>query len=124
MGINRSALHETLDKVSINADNLTITELIDSKKELADLDRIEDDNDTRHHLTYWILSFNALWMLGVMTIVILKGLDVLKYNQSEIITLLTTTSANVLGFGYIVANYIYKQPVSSGSRRKQVKRAV
>lgn len=111
MAINKTTLHDALEKVSVNADSITWGELIHSKKKLLDIDRLNDDNETRHHLTYWILGFNALWMMGAMIIVILRGANILRYNQSEIIALLTTTSANVLGFGYIVANYIYKQPV-------------
>lgn len=118
MAINKTTLHDSLEKVSVNADSITWKELIHSKKKLLDIDRLNDDNETRHHLTYWILGFNALWMIGVMTVVILKGAAILHHTQTEIIALLTTTSANVLGFGYIVANYIYKQPLK---KRKTMK---
>lgn len=111
MAINKTTLHDALEKVPVNADSVTWKELIHSKKKLLDIDRLNDDNETRHHLTYWILGFNAFWMVGVLTIVVLKGTTILCYNQAEIIALLTTTTANVLGFGYIVANYIYKQPL-------------
>lgn len=49
-----------------------------------------------------------LWLLGVMAVLILIGAGVLTLDSTVIVTLLATTTANVLGLPLIVLKGIYK----------------
>lgn len=93
----------------LSGDSVSMKEAIDHKERLVELDRIEDENEIRHDLTRYILRFNALWMMCVLTILALTGQKVLLFSDTVIVTLLTTTTTQVLGFGVIVTNYLYKQ---------------
>jgi hypothetical protein len=109
MGINKSTIHQTLEGMPLSGDSVSMKEAIDHKERLVELDRIEDENETRHDLTRYILQFNAFWMVCVLTILALTGQKILLFSDTVIVTLLTTTTAQVLGFGIIVTNYLYKQ---------------
>jgi hypothetical protein len=50
-----------------------------------------------------------MWLFLVLGIFIAVGKGSLVYSDSVIITLLTTTTANVLGLVAIVANYLFKK---------------
>lgn len=92
-----------------NGDPISMKEAIDHKERLVELDRLEDENGTRHDLTRLILQFNAFWMICVLLILVYTGRGDLHFSDTVLVTLLTTTTAQVLGFGIIVANYLYKQ---------------
>jgi low affinity Fe/Cu permease len=48
-------------------------------------------------------------MICVLLILVYTGTGDLHFSDTVLVTLLTTTTAQVLGFGVIVANYLYKQ---------------
>lgn len=60
-------------------------------------------------LAPWIQWVAMGWLLITQIIVILIGCNVLNYNESVIITYLTTTTANVLGLLLVVLYWLYKR---------------
>jgi len=75
-------------------------------KRLAN-DITEDDKNERKHYTSLIFTLVAMWLIMVLVVFVATGKGFLKYSDSVIITLLATTTVNVIGLFVIVANYLY-----------------
>jgi uncharacterized membrane protein len=78
---------EATDVSSIPAE---ILEKEDEEKQ-AQIERYREDTRLRRDLMYCVLLITFLWLLGVLLLLSLKQL-----NDSVFITLLTTTTANIL----------------------------
>lgn len=102
--------------------NESEAEAIDSEADYqALIDRAKADNQihAQQHekkfrnlqlkLAPWIQWIAMGWLIITQIIVILIGCDILKYNESVIITYLTTTTANVLGLLLVVLYWLYKK---------------
>lgn len=72
-----------------------------------EIEDLKQDRQQRKILSYCIFGFMCFYMLGTITIVILCGLCMMRLKESILITLLTTTLANVIGVFNFVAKYLY-----------------
>jgi hypothetical protein len=72
-------------------------------------DIIEQDKNERKDYATVLFTVTIMWLFLVLGIFISVGKGMLVYSDSVIITLLTTTTANVLGLVAIVANYLFKK---------------
>lgn len=74
----------------------------------------KQDRRQRKHFAYWIFGFVCAYMLLVLTVVLFVGIRCLGFALSDgvLVTLLSTTTANVLGLFIIVAKYLFhtKEP--------------
>ena len=70
--------------------------------------RYSQDTSYRKYLAVWVMVVTSLWLLAVMVVLILIGAGVLTLDSTVIVTLLATTTANVLGLPLIVLKGIYK----------------
>jgi hypothetical protein len=52
-------------------------------------------------------------MFLVLAIIVAYGKEFLKFSDTVIVTLITTTTANVFGFFYFVANYLFNKDKST-----------
>lgn len=59
------------------------------------------------------------WLFVVICLVILVGLKSLKLNDSVIITLLGTTTVNIIGLPFVLLKGLYPQDKESQSSAKQ-----
>jgi len=77
------------------------------EKVLAENDRFKEDTLLRSLLAKFFAMIIALWLLAV--VLILVGNKVNNYNLSDnvLITLLTTTSINVIGMMLIILNNLF-----------------
>jgi len=72
-------------------------------------DIVEQDKNERKDYANVLFTVTIIWLFLVLGIFISVGRGILVYSDSVIITLLTTTTANVVGLVIIVANYLFKK---------------
>ena len=77
------------------------------------VERFRQDNEGRKVLRDSIFTVTVVWMLLVLLLVWHAGAGKLKLSDSVLITLITTTTANVFGFLYVVVNYLYNKEKST-----------
>jgi len=113
---NKEAFEERL-----NEGNRSITEVekesafFDYKAELEqeNIRRLQDDNRARKKFSKSIFSITAIWMFLILVIVVLSGVGILKLSDTVLVALITTTTANVFGFLYVVVNYLFNKDKST-----------
>ena len=74
------------------------------KEELAS--RVQDRRQ-RGIFSKWIFGFMAIYMLGILAILVLVGCGVLSLSDTVLVALLTTTTAEVIGIFIVVAKYLF-----------------
>jgi len=66
------------------------------------------DNRLREKFSYLIFSLLAFWLVSVMTVIVLQGLNLLFCTTSIVITtLLGSSTAGITGIFWLVARYIF-----------------
>jgi len=88
-----------------------------NKSETLDADRLDldiqevvryrQDTKERKLLSHWVIWVVSSWLLLVMIVVSLNSLLNFKLSDSVLITLLATTTANILGLAYIVLDGLF-----------------
>lgn len=76
-------------------------------------EEIEDsrqDRSQRKIFSYCIFGFMCLYMGVALSIVFMCGLGSMALSDATLITLLTTTLANVIGVFNFVAKYLFHKP--------------
>lgn len=93
--LNPVEIPENVDELSLNEQKKT---------------RYSQDTRFRKHLAKWVMYIVPIWLALVIIIVILQGiLQSFKLSDSVLITLLATTTVNVLGLAFIVLKGIFPQ---------------
>ena len=64
--------------------------------------RFSQDTRYRRYLANWVMIIVPFWLFSVIVTLILCGCSVIKLDKEVVITLLATTTVNVLGLAYIV----------------------
>ena len=77
------------------------------EKQSEEIENIKQDRSQRKIFSYCIFTFMCLYMAASLTIVFMCGLKVMCLKESILITLLTTTLANVIGVFNFVAKYLF-----------------
>jgi len=72
-------------------------------------DRYEQNTKERNKLATLVKVIVSLWLLFAATMFILYGVGCLKFPSEVMCTLLATTTANVLGLGYILLKGIFPE---------------
>jgi hypothetical protein len=70
---------------------------------------LQDDLLARRTWGNRIFLLLVAWLIAVFVVVVCQGFGLLGFHLSDsvLITLITTTTANILGLGYVVANYLF-----------------
>ena len=68
---------------------------------------LKQDREQRKVFSYSIFGFMCVYMTIAMVIVFLSGLGVMSLSDNVLITLLTTTLADVIGVFIFVAKYLF-----------------
>ena len=79
----------------------------------AEVEKLEQDNEGRRVLRNSIFSITVVWMFLILVLVFHAGTGRLKYSDTVLVALITTTTANVFGFLYVVVNYLYNKDKST-----------
>lgn len=78
---------------------------IDRLKE--ELESLKQDREQRKTLSYALFGFMCFYMFAALAIVSLCGLGLMHLSDTVLISLLTTTLADVIGIFSFVAKYLY-----------------
>ena len=70
--------------------------------------RFAEDTKHRKGLVSWVKWVVSLWLLGVLITVSFNSVLCLNLNNNVLITLLTTTTVNILGLAYIVLKGLFQ----------------
>lgn len=77
------------------------------ERQSEEIENIKQDRSQRKSFSYYIFGFMCLYMAASITIVFLCGFNKMCLKESILITLLTTTLANVIGIFNFVAKYLF-----------------
>jgi hypothetical protein len=80
---------------------------------MAQLKRLLDDNKARKSFSQWIFVLTVIWMFLVLIVVVQCSRRVFILSDGVLIALITTTTANVFGFFYVVVNYLFNKDKST-----------
>lgn len=100
-GFDKSAIPRNAPDTLEDVDDMTMRE---QRKT-----RFSQDTRYRKYLANWVMFIVPCWLLAVVVIVFLQGFSIIKLDNEVIITLLATTTLNVLGLAYIVLKGIYPE---------------
>jgi Flp pilus assembly protein TadB len=81
--------------------------------DIREQDRLE--RKTYANRVFYLIS---AWLGCVIVVVILTGLGFMHFSDTVIVTLLTTTTANVIGLFAIVNSYLFKSSKIKGELEK------
>ena len=73
----------------------------------AKVAQFKSEHKMREWLTNVLLTVTVMWMLLILLIIVAVGKGSLKLSDTVLVTLITTTTANVAGFLYIVVKYLF-----------------
>lgn len=116
-----------LDTVSSLLESETTPENIDKCKELVHLHRIVENTKARRRLEKWSLRVIAIYLFIVLTIVtcnyiavpLLSGYVNIEVTEPIMITILSTTTINIIGLGLIVLRGHFLANDKSNNMSKQ-----
>ena len=86
---------------------------LDAAFSQAQLKRLLDDNKARKNFSVFIFAITVLWMFLVLFIIIQCSRKKFILSDGVLIALITTTTANVFGFFYVVVNYLFNKDKST-----------
>lgn len=110
---NNSFEHIDIDPERLNTssesniptnDDIDSLDLKEQKRE-----RYSQDTKYRKHLAIWVMWVVSIWLAAVLLIITVVAIWDLSMKPNVQITLLATTTVNVLGLAYIVLKGIFKQ---------------
>jgi len=78
---------------------------LDNRRE--ELEGKKQDRKQRGKFSIWIFAFMGVYMAAVVTVLILSGAGVLNLDDSVLIAMMTTTTADVIGVFIVVAKYLF-----------------
>jgi hypothetical protein len=98
------SLKDIIDSKAPNNSELTDIDAasIDDQKALLEAKRYSSDTYDRKWLAKWTAYTVTIWLIMVLATLILNNILKLGLSDSVIITLLGTTTLNVLGLSFIV----------------------
>ena len=119
-------LEESLSKKTINRQGNDVTDRelqekiylqqmqqVEMRVAIARAVKLEDDNASRRDFSRQIFAVTVVWMFLILLIVFHAGKGSLHFSDTVLVTLITTTTANVFGFMYIVVKYLFNEKNSS-----------
>ena len=65
------------------------------------------DRKERKRYAQRIFVFISVWCAGIFVLIVLNGFGCLKFETSVLITLITTTTANILTLFLLVTKYLF-----------------
>lgn len=98
-----------------SSDRLPVRDVDDLSMKEQIKNRYTQDTHFRKHLANWVMIIVPSWLALVITVLILNGSQVILLDKEVSITLLATTTVNVLGLAYIVLKGIFPESKDSQS---------
>lgn len=98
-----------LNAIPENVNDDVLEDVDDKSMRQQRKERFSQDTRFRRHLANWVMTIVPCWLLSVVVILFLHGLGLICLPTEVIITLLATTTVNVLGLAYIVLKGIFPE---------------
>lgn len=92
-----------------NIPNDTLENVDDMSMRQQRKERFSQDTRFRRHLANWVMIIVPVWLMSVVVLIYLHGYNTLDLDKEVLITLLATTTVNVLGLAYIVLKGIFPE---------------
>lgn len=70
-------------------------------------ERYSQDTNWRKIFSIWVVCVDSLWLAVVLVIVFFQGFNLISLSDTILLTLLATTTLNVLGLAYIVLEGLF-----------------
>lgn len=112
MGREDSSLNNidyAINAIPENIANDTLEDVDDKSMREQRKARFSQDTRFRKHLANWVMIIVPSWLFLVIVILFFDGFNLLKLQTEVLITLLATTTVNVLGLAYIVLKGIFPE---------------
>lgn len=112
MDNNDKSFNDTVYNINTIPENIVGDELEDvDDKSMREQRKARFSQDTRFrkHLANWVMIIVPSWLFLVIVILFFAGFNLLKLQTEVLITLLATTTVNVLGLAYIVLKGIFPE---------------
>lgn len=109
MKITAEDIHKWADvpettPVELPVDNIDTYDLGKQKKV-----RYEQNTRFRKHLSRWVMCIVPSWIGIILVMLFFQGFGLISINDKVLITLLATTTANILGLAYIVLKGVFPE---------------
>lgn len=105
-----------INAIPENIANDTLEDVDDKSMREQRKARFSQDTRFRKHLANWVMTIVPSWLFLVIVILFFDGFNLLKLQTEVLITLLATTTVNVLGLAYIVLKGIFPESNNLYSR--------
>lgn len=92
--------------------NIDILSLDDQKKA-----RYKQDTWHRNVLVWWMMVIVSLWLVSVLLITAFNNPWCLRVSETVLVTLLATTTVNVLGLAYVILTGLFGGAVRRYKRK-------
>lgn len=100
-------LHSEHDESTVSDNGMVDVDKSSLNEQIRE--RYTQDTRFRKHLARWVMWIVPVWLGLVLVIVFFCGFKLTELESSVLITLLATTTVNVLGLAYIVLKGIFSQ---------------
>jgi hypothetical protein len=94
------------ERTSIDPEDASMQEMNYLLKE-AELKAALQNNIERKKYAKYIFIMTCIWLFVCLSIVTLEACKIFEISDAVLITLITTTTANVLGFFILVLKYLF-----------------
>lgn len=99
----------------LNGDDMTYSFVGKMNRDMheAKLNNFNQNMAERKKYAFFIWQFTIFWSVFIGCIILWTAMGKLVISDAVLITLITTTSANIFGFFYLVTKYLFNQDKST-----------
>ncbi|MCD0465594.1 hypothetical protein [Flavobacterium sp. ENC] len=101
------------DVANAPASSVSIAEFISYEKHRSDIQNSNQNMVERKRYAEYIFSFTCIWCICIFFILMWKGLGKLNLSDEIIITLIGSTTLNILVFFTLVTKYLFNSEKST-----------
>lgn len=77
------------------------------------IQRLKDDNEARKNFSQWIFTLTVMWLFFILMIIGCVGKKFIYLSDTVLVTLITTSTINVLAFFTAVTIYLFNKDKST-----------
>lgn len=105
-----------LPSSTTSTNNNDIKSLKEQEHDLKN-ERYKSDTTWRCRLSWWVIIVDSVWLIAVLVILMLNNC-VFELSDAVLITILGTTTINVLGLAYIILKGLFGIELTSNNKKQ------